>query len=99
MICRPTFFLSFFLSLSFSLSDALALFVLSPFPCVSLFSKITQMSLKHPVDEGQISSKKMPKSHANTMTLSLRSTKNRLQRRPPAALRGFRIQVTVKNLF
>ena len=33
------------------------------------------------------------------MTLSLRSKKNSLCRKPPAALQGFHIEVTVQNLF
>jgi len=70
---------------------------------VSKISTIIQMSHKHPVFEGQISRKKSQKSHANTlydaMTLSLSTKKNRLWHRPPAALRGFHIQVTFLKLF
>ena len=49
----------------------------------SQVSTITQMSHKHPVFEDQISSKKMPKSHANTNDRhALQKTWNRLRRRP-----------------
>jgi len=75
---------------------------------VSNISTVTlaQMSNKHSVFEGQISSKtNAEKSREVALrrdtTLSLPSKKNRLRRRPPQALRGagFHIEMTVRNLF
>jgi len=80
------------------------LFKHTPSHTLSTISTITQMSLKHPVFQGQMSSKKnAEKSRELALrrdtTLSLSQRKNRLRCRPPAALRGFRIQMTVQNLF
>jgi len=63
-----------------------------------------KLSHKHPVFEGQISSKKnAEKSREFALrrdtTFSLSLKKNRLRRRPPAALQGFGIRMTVQNLF
>ena len=62
------------------------------------------MSHKHPVYEGQVSSKKNAEKSRelalqSDTTLSQSPKKNRLRRTPPAALRDFLIQMTVQNLF
>ena len=51
-----------------------------------------------------VKQKKTLKSHANSLSDAIRHClylikKNRLQRRPPAALRGIRIQMSVPNMF
>jgi len=59
-------------TLSFDVWKIIYLFKHTPSHMVSNISTITQMSLKHPVFEGQYQPKKTLKSHANSLSHAIR---------------------------